>query len=229
MTLSAERRAQRRKHLLETAKALIREGGDAGFSMTQLAARAGLSPATPYNLIGGRSEILRLILHEEVEGFAAKLAILRGGSSLTILLNATALVVSHYAADQPFYRGLYRAASVIDSSDMQYMMTDEGRVLFRGLVRAALDSGELAQPLQVGPFTDVLLRVMGSTSGSWLRKGWSVERFDLEMSHAVRLLIAAVAAPSPRERLLAELAFVQTALVNTADPDCQSARETDSV
>lgn len=228
MTLSAERRAQRRKHLLETAKTLIREGGDTGFSMTQLAVRAGLSPATPYNLIGGRSEILRLILHEEVESFAAKLSILRGGSALTVLLNATALIVSHYAADQPFYRGLYRAASVFDSNDMQYIMTDESGVLFRGLVRAALDSGELSQPLQVGPFTDVLLRVIGSTTGGWFRKGWSVERFAFEMSHAVRLLIAAVAAASPRERLLAEFASVQAALVHAA-ADCKSARKTDPV
>ena len=213
MALSAERRAQRRDHLVQTARVLIREGGDAGFSMTQLAARAGVSPATPYNLIGGKPEILRVVVHEDSDAFMAKVAAVTGVSALAVLLAATALVVSHYEADRPFYRGLYRAASSFEATDVQYFMRDEGRPLWRGLVRAALDSGELTGRLQVAPFTDALLRVIASTSLAWLTGDWTVERFSLEMSHAVRLAIAAVAASPARERLAEEIANAQAALL----------------
>jgi AcrR family transcriptional regulator len=219
MALSAERRAERRNHLVQTAKALIREGGDAGFSMTQLAARAGVSPATPYNLVGGKADVLQLIVREDSEAFIAKIAAVRDGSPLAVLLSATALVVSHYGADPPFYRGIYSAAASFEASDLQYFMRKEGRPLWRGLVRAAVDGAELSATLEVGPFTDALLRVIASTSMAWFSGGWSIERFGLEMSYAVRLPIAAMAAPHARETLLREIASVQMALAAATETD----------
>ena len=47
MALSSEARAARQRHIVDAAHALIRETGGAGFSMLQLAKRAGVSPATP--------------------------------------------------------------------------------------------------------------------------------------------------------------------------------------
>ena len=66
MALSAERREARRRHLVEAAASLIRDNGGAGFSMLQLAERAGVSQATPYNLLGSKSELLRLIVAGEL-------------------------------------------------------------------------------------------------------------------------------------------------------------------
>jgi AcrR family transcriptional regulator len=223
MALSAERRAYRRNHLVQTAKALIREGGDAGFSMTQLASRAGVSPATPYNLVGGKAEVLQLIVREDSEAFIAKLSAVRDGSPVAVLLGATALVVSHYAADPPFYRSLYSAAASFEATELQYVMREEGRPLWQGLVRGAVDSAELSASLLVGPFTDALLRVIASTSMAWFSRGWTNERFALEMSYAVRLPIAAMAAPHIRETLLREIASVQSSLAAAADADAPSA------
>ena len=62
MALSAERREARRRHLVDAAASLVRVDGGTGFSMLQLAGRAGVSPATPYNLIGSKSELLRLLV-----------------------------------------------------------------------------------------------------------------------------------------------------------------------
>jgi AcrR family transcriptional regulator len=226
MALSAERRDERRNHLVQIAKALIREGGDAGFSMTQLASRAGVSPATPYNLVGGKADVLQLIVREDSEAFIAKLSAVRDGSPLAVLLSATALVVSHYGADPPFYRGIYSAAASFEATDLQYFMRREGRPLWQGLVRAAVDSAELSATLRVGPFTDALLRVIASTSTAWFTSGWSIGRFALEMSYAVRLPIAAMAAPHTRETLLREIASVQSSLAAASEADAPSAAPT---
>lgn len=212
MALSAARREDRRRRLVEAAQALIREGGDTGFSMTQLAARAGVSPATPYNLVGAKSELLRLIVRDEFESFAAKLVAVRHESPLMVLLDATALVVSHYEADRPFYRGLYRAAASVEATEVHVMMADEGRALWRGFVRDAVDSGELEAFVKVEPFTDVLLRNISATTQAWLADEWTAERFALEMAGAVRLVIASMAAPPIRDRLVREAVAAQTAI-----------------
>lgn len=54
MALSDELRAARCRNLVDAAHALIRETGGTGFSMVQLAEKAGVSPATPYNLLGSK-------------------------------------------------------------------------------------------------------------------------------------------------------------------------------
>ena len=52
----------RRAALFSTAEAMIRETGSTDFSMRALAERAGLSPATTYNLIGSKATVLYHIL-----------------------------------------------------------------------------------------------------------------------------------------------------------------------
>src|SRR5271169_97672 len=214
MALSPERRARRRDHLVEVARTLIREGGDAGFSMAQLAERAGVSPATPYNLLGSKSEILGVVVRDDSQSFVAKLSTSRDASALTTLLAATNAVVAHYEQDLPFYRGLFGAARRHDGKDLLNSMLAESRALWRLLVRAAVDSGELSNRLHVDPFTDVLLRMIAGTSAARFAGIWDGDRFRLEMSHAIRLLIAGVAMPPADRRLLEEILAVQAALAD---------------
>jgi len=55
--------------LIRAARDLIAEREDGNFSMPELAARAGLSLATPYNLFGSKAAILREVYRAETEGF----------------------------------------------------------------------------------------------------------------------------------------------------------------
>ena len=51
-------KAERRRLIISAARDLIRETGNAGLSMRGLAARAGVSLATPYNLFGSKRAIV---------------------------------------------------------------------------------------------------------------------------------------------------------------------------
>lgn len=217
MALSAERRAARRRHLVVAAQALIREQAGAGFSMTQLAARAGVSPATPYNLLGGKAEILRLVVREEFESFSDRLTGEQDGSPLRRLLAATALVVTHYEADRPFYRGLYHAMSS-EAGEVHDLMSAQGNVLWRGLVRDAVAGGELVEGLRVEPFTNLLLRTIAVTTQAWLAGNWTEERFALEMASSMRLILASVASPSWRDPLVREAMAAHGALEALSAP-----------
>ena len=199
MALSAERREARRRHLVEAAASLIRDNRGAGFSMLQLAERAGVSQATPYNLLGSKSELLRLIVAGEFEGFVARLAALPPAPPLAHLLAATQAVVAHYTADPAFYRGLYHAAGGTEGSELRTLMQREGRQLWRQMVEAALSSGDLRPLVGANALTDILLRLIGANTESWLAEQWTPEQFTAEMALSCRLLFAGLA----REPLLA--------------------------
>lgn len=212
MALSPEKREERRDHLVRVAQALIREGGDAGFSMTQLAARAGVSPATPYNLIGPKPEVLRLVVREEFQSFVARLGPPEGGGPLTVLLAAADQVVDHYLADRPFYFGLYHAAANTEAREVHDLMLDEGRALWRGLVGDAIASGELEAWLRREPFTDQLLRVLSGVTQSWLAGDLDDRNFGPAMAYSIRLTVAGAAAPRARDGLTSDLRALQARL-----------------
>lgn len=212
MALSVELKESRRRHLVTVAQALIREKGDAGFAMTELATRAGVSPATPYNLVGSKADLLRLVVDDEFDRFTRKLDGVRHESPLRNLLDATALVVTHYESDRQFYRGLYRSAFSLDATEVRDLMAAKGQTLWRGLVQAAIDAGEIGSGAQVAPLTDVLLRVISVTAQAWLAEGWGEDRFALEMSNSVRLVLSSVASAPLRTAMIAEIAACQAAL-----------------
>jgi AcrR family transcriptional regulator len=212
LALSAGRREDRRRHIVSVAQALLRDRGDGGFSMTELAARAGVSPATPYNLVGSKGDLLRLVIKAEFQSFIDKLSALDRSGPLRTLLDATTLVVSHYEADRDFYRALYRMTFNTDAPDVHDHMQAEGRALWQGLVRAAVDSGELTSIVRVEPFTDVLLRTLGAVTLAWLSEDWPHARFEREMALSVLLIVASAARPDIRSRLLDGLGEVQMLL-----------------
>lgn len=71
MAISVELKQARRDHILDTARKLIGRRDVSGFSMAELAEHAGVSPATPYNLVGSKPEILNALIRFEVKDFAS--------------------------------------------------------------------------------------------------------------------------------------------------------------
>lgn len=205
MALSPERLEARRRNLVNAAHQLVRETGGAGFSMLQLAKRAGVSPATPYNLLGTKSEVLRRVIHDEFECFAARLAGEAPRPPLAHLLHAVDLVAVHYTDEPDFYRGLYHAVLDTQASELRSMMSAEGQLLWCDMVRAALAAGELEPVIAAEALTDLLLRMMGATVEAWLAESWDPPRFAREMVRASRVLLLGLASPARRAELLAEL------------------------
>lgn len=218
MALSEARREARRQRLIAFAQALIRENAGAGFSMAQLAQRAGVSPATPYNLIGPKSEVLRLVVRAEFDGFVHRLDDLDGKAGLVRLRTAAERVSTHYLADRAFYLGLYRASSGVEGAELYGLMQSEGRSLWSSLIAAACESGELGPLARAQTFTDTLLRTISAVTQAWLTESWCGPRFTLELRHACDLLFCAVAAPRSSAFLAAELERTQAELQALAPP-----------
>lgn len=205
MAISPELREARCRNLVDTAHALIRETGGTGFSMLELARRAGVSPATPYNLLGSKSELLRRVIRDEFESFAVRLAAEPPMPPLTALLRAIDLVVVHYAAEPQFYRGFYLAVLNTQANELRAMMTAEGQLLWSEMVRAAVEAGALERIMPDDEFTGLLLRMMTVTVEAWLAENWDEAQFARNMLLTSRMLFLGLVAPEEAVRLRAAM------------------------
>src|SRR5258708_15184096 len=107
-------KAERRARIIHAARDLIRETGNAGLSMRALAARAGVSLATPYNLFGSKRAIVLAVLDDWRE-FLDRFAHLRSTDPLERLFTAVDMAIEFYVIDPPFYTTL--CAAMFDASD----------------------------------------------------------------------------------------------------------------
>ena len=211
MALSEEKRNDRQQKLLRAAEQLMRTSGDAaGFSMAQLAIAGGVSPATPYNLLGTKSDILAMIVRAEFARFEARLTALPPTDPLDRLRRAIAEVVRQYASDRAFYLGLYRSTASVEDNAVRQRMLSEGHTLWEELVSAAAAVGQLAPWVRVPPLTELLLRQMSITTQAWLAEHWHEDRFAAEMAQAVTFLLATAVTDERRPELIAEAAALQT-------------------
>ena len=205
MALSPELREARRRNVIDAAHMLVRETGGTGFSMAQLAQRAGVSPATPYNLMGSKAEILRRLVEDEYASFAVRLAQQPPRPPLPHLLHALDLIAVHYLAEPQFYRGLYGAMIGIEDNPLRALMSEEGQRRWTALVAAALDQGALAPLLGAEDLTALLLRNVAATVEAWLAEHWDDQRFTRELHRASRLILLGLAAPPWAAEIRAEL------------------------
>lgn len=205
MALSPELREARCRTLVDAAHALIRDTGGTGFSMLELARRAGVSPATPYNLLGSKAEVLRRVVRDEYDSFSARLALLPPETPLNRLLHAVDLVVVHYAAEPNFYRGLYLSILDVRANDLRAMMTAEGQLLWCDMIRLAVEAGELARILPDGMLTALLLRTMGATVEAWLAEDWDQTQFAREMFIASRTIMLGLLPEAHRAEMAQQL------------------------
>jgi AcrR family transcriptional regulator len=136
-------KAARRERIILAARELIRETGNAGLSMRVLAAKAGVSLATPYNLFGSKRAIV-LALLQDVREFHDRFSHLRATDPLERIFMAVDLEIELHLAEPTLYKTMW--AAVFDTSDdLRATLWNPKRDAFwRGLLAAAAEAGALA-------------------------------------------------------------------------------------
>ncbi len=122
-TTRSKNMAKRRETILRQARILIAQDGFEALKIRDLAARAGLTVPTIYNLVGSKNEILCVI----IDDMLSQLRIIQNQSaagsiedSLTKLINN---VADHFATNEAFFRAVFiagdRSGLFEQSSDRQ--------------------------------------------------------------------------------------------------------------
>lgn len=168
-------KAERRSRIIKAARDLIRETGDAGLSMRSLAAKAGVSLATPYNLFGSKRAVLVAVL-EDIKGFGTRFAAAKSLDPLDRILRAAKLAVSYYEADPVFYRVLWTSILAASASEERSAIFNQKRDSFwMKLLDDAVDEGLLLPEID----TAVLLRNLDYTFRSVMLH-WVIAEIEIE-------------------------------------------------
>jgi AcrR family transcriptional regulator len=204
VTTRSKNMAKRRDTILREARKLIANKGFDALKIRDLAARAELTVPTIYNLIGGKNEILAVMISELVE----QLRIIQdqAGSgpveeSFEKQINDLA---DHFATDEAFFRAAFIAG---DRSGLFEQSTDEG--IFAHFVQQPIEA--CARAVKAGLLRgQIVPEVLGpQIYGCYrlARQDWANGYFDLsgfrkQALIGVFLCLASDAKPAFRERLM---------------------------
>ncbi|MBL8553351.1 MAG: TetR/AcrR family transcriptional regulator [Phenylobacterium sp.] len=197
-------KAERRRRIIHAARDLIRETGNAGLSMRALAARAGVSLATPYNLFGSKRAIVLAVL-DDVRVYQDRSAHLTSTDPLERLFAAVDMAIEFYVDDPQFYKTLW--AAVFDASDdVRSEIYNQARNEFwRHLVEATVEAGAIAEGVDVELLFKLLDRCFGAAMLEWVVGELSPDLLAPTIRHSYALVLKGAASAGWRDALDARL------------------------
>ncbi|MBV8682809.1 MAG: TetR/AcrR family transcriptional regulator [Caulobacteraceae bacterium] len=204
-------KAERRRAIIKAARELIRETGNAGLSMRALAARAGVSLATPYNLFGSKRAIVVAML-QDVREFHEQFSAKRPADPIDRIFLALDTAIELYVGDPPFYRTLWTA--VFDASEgmREEILGPKGDAFWRGLVDEAAASGALREgvnPNLIGQHLDFIRR---SAMFEWAVGLIPAERLAATARLGYAFILAGAVTDDRRQKLFAAVTEAQRRL-----------------
>jgi len=204
-------KAERRRAIIQAARELIRETGNAGLSMRALAARAGVSLATPYNLFGSKRAIVVAML-QDVREFHEQFSARRPTDPIDRIFMALDTAIELYLGDPPFYRTLWTA--VFDASEgmREEILGPKGDAFWLGLVEEAAAAGALrtgVNPNLIGQHLDFIRR---SAMFEWAVGLIPAERLAATARLGYALILAGAVTEERRPKLFAAITGAQRRL-----------------
>jgi AcrR family transcriptional regulator len=213
MSKREEAKAERRRRIVAAVRDLIRETGDVGLSMRAIAARAGVSLTTPYNLFGSKRAIVLAVL-EDVREFHERFSSLHQVSAIDRIFHAVSLSLSYYVEDPDFYRTLWTETLDLSGKETRTaLITPQRYAFWWALIGEADKEGAFMEGLDL----DLLLRnldlVFGGVMTAWVLGGVEVEDLEPAVGFGYALALRGAASDDARPKIEKRLLDYQKRLV----------------
>ncbi|MEV8314981.1 TetR/AcrR family transcriptional regulator [Streptomyces sp. NPDC059900] len=194
--LRERHKAQRRARILDALRELLRESPESAVGVERIAERAGVAPATVYNLIGSRERIWQALAAGFTADLEHRLSGLGAGDPHVVVRTTVHLFVGDPVVSRRMVRAWQHSGLALDHGPLSRLRAAMGEAQARGLLRTDVD-------------TDALAAVVGAACVGALHQ-WVAALIDDDrfLSHALFALdvaLAAAAADPCREKLLAPL------------------------
>lgn len=204
-------KAERRRRIIAAAGALLRESGLDAVSMTQIAERAGVSPATLYNLFQAKGAIFRQVFDLDLHQFEKLLAEERARDGLERVFAAIELAASLCRRDPEFYRAMVRAGGS-DAERLSSAISEPRTAFWQAQVAAAIAAGCLRSDTDAQLLGVALSQFMRGVFLEWAAGFISAERLAEEAAYGFSLALLAYATDLAAPALEARLRSLQAAL-----------------
>ncbi|WP_198045972.1 TetR/AcrR family transcriptional regulator [Novosphingobium aquimarinum] len=198
-----ERGKEARRLLLVRAAREALEQDD--FSMRRVAALAGLSEATPYNLFESKSALLGEVYREECERLLARLESAGGTNTLDRVFVAFVLIAADFDARPNFHRALFTGLFESVTGRLRDAREDHGFTLWNGLLEAAIATGAIVDTVSARAVPRLFIYLIGGATREWIAEIVSTDEWRIKVSHGLALLLLPVASPDSTRILRARL------------------------
>lgn len=173
--------AERRRRLVRAAGELIAEKENGNFSMPELAARAGVSLATPYNLFGSKAAVLSQLFDGQIRGFIRDNSWMQGIAPAERVLAVIDRLVAVYSRKPEFFRNLIKALHALGTTENAEFAYPAGAHLLHPLVYSLVDDGCLVATVPAEVLEVTLTRLFDGAFQRWALQDWDTERLRQEL------------------------------------------------
>lgn len=154
--------------------------GQAGLTMFAVASRAGVSPATPYNLFGSKQAILTAVYQEDMREFHANYDERAGVDPLGRIFDLVDLTIEHWGGSPDFYRAMLSVLSRSAGPGMEGAWSPR-RSYARKLVKDLQEAGGLGPDAPIEALSTALIRTLKSVGQEWVDGGLALEDAGREL------------------------------------------------
>ncbi len=201
MSRREDAKAERRRRIIAAARDLIKETGDTGLSMRAIAARAGVSLTTPYNLFGSKRAIVIALL-EDVREFHERFSQLHRVGAVERIFQAVSITIAYLADDPDFYRTLWTEALRFDSKELRGELQSPQRYGFWwALLNEARNEGALLPDMDLDPLLRALDAVYVSAMLAWVLGAVEAHEIEPHVGYGYALTLRGAASPAFAEKL----------------------------
>ena len=134
---------ERRRRIITAARELIRETHTVGLPMRELARRAGVSLATPYNLFGSKGAIVLAVM-QDVRDYRQRFFSRPFADPVARIFDAVDLAVEYYLADPDFYQILWREIFAASGDVRTAIYNPQREQFWLGLIEDAVAAGAIS-------------------------------------------------------------------------------------
>jgi len=205
-------KALRRRRIIEAAGALAREVGFDAVSMAQIAKRAQVSPATPYNLFQTKHAIFREVYSQDLARLTQKLDSAHAARPLERVFLAIDFANSHYRRNPKYYRA---RAHFMSMQAVNAVTGELGREFWRARVADAIAAGELRAEADANLLGGLLLRIIQGLTFEWVAGSVTLDRLGDEAAYGFALLLHNYVTEEAEALIVSRIKKLERALART--------------
>jgi AcrR family transcriptional regulator len=198
-------KAERRQLILRTAAEMIADQGSDGLTIRAIAARAGLSPVTVYNLFGSKYAVLRDLYEEDYQGLVAHFEAHGSDDALIRIFDLIELSTRYYERRLKFYMALFTELVRHSNTDVAIGNWATRSINMRRLLQSALDAGYLEVDTPIDKLATMFIRIGKAVSQEWVDGTLSADQSRQELCVAFHLVLSKFATDKA-DKPLAEIA-----------------------
>lgn len=197
----------RRRRIVQAAHDLLRSEAPDSLSGRTIAAHAGVSLSTVYNLFGSKDAVLEAVYAEDLAAYEELVRARASRDTLERLFDAVDVAVALYRADPDFYRATMVRRPAAEPLD-QAMRQPRNR-FWEGLVLAMQADGFVRADADGAALARVLVYQFSGALGEWVAGDLALDRFARDIAFGFAATLMPFATPQAETRLRRVLAASQ--------------------